>query len=339
MPDTNTTSSSSLLDKINVIYEVQEDETLHDNTTFYVNNILKFRQIPLLRLWDWIRSKLVGEEADTFDELDTNAKTMDGAINELKANIDVLNAKEDVIIDDALSGTSTNPVENKVIKEALDSLQNNVDTVESKLFSGDYNDLKNKPTFDVTPDTSANDIRLNVGESFQVIKQLDYDPNSGIMTPVYQRYILPTMDNTLTNDSSAINGVQNKTLYDAIYGQLYYNNGDIFSGIIYGAGYITNSGKEIRFNLPLPKSFRKGSDGRYINANFNISQMDLRVRQNGKYLYGSADTFADLKGVASVAIMDTGLIVSLVSTTAPSGYTNNDAVGINCEYTMTLNYA
>ena len=50
-----------------------------------------------------------------------------------------------VTIDSALSGTSTNPVQNKVIKGALDEKANTTDLAQVAT-SGSYNDLSDKPT-------------------------------------------------------------------------------------------------------------------------------------------------------------------------------------------------
>jgi hypothetical protein len=56
----------------------------------------------------------------------------------------------DVTVDDALSSTSTNPVQNKVINSALNS-KANTSSLASVATSGSYNDLSNKPTIPTVP--------------------------------------------------------------------------------------------------------------------------------------------------------------------------------------------
>lgn len=62
-----------------------------------------------------------------------------------------------VVVDSELSGTSENPVQNKVIKGALDS-KANANSLATVATSGNYNDLSNKPTIpaEVTETTVAN---------------------------------------------------------------------------------------------------------------------------------------------------------------------------------------
>lgn len=78
-------------------------------------------------------------------------------------NINALNAKIDektIPIDGELSSTSTNPVQNKVIKDAIDNIPT---------FSGDYNDLTNAP--DISEDGSGNMIIAD--ESGNIIFKAD----------------------------------------------------------------------------------------------------------------------------------------------------------------------
>ena len=80
-------------------------------------------------------------------------------------NLNALNAKIDektIPIDSELSSTSTNPVQNKVIKKAIDNIPK---------FSGDYNDLTNAP--DISEDDSGNMIIAD--ESGNIIFKADAD--------------------------------------------------------------------------------------------------------------------------------------------------------------------
>lgn len=80
-------------------------------------------------------------------------------------NLNALNAKIDektIPIDSELSSTSTNPVQNKAIKKAIDNIPT---------FSGDYNDLTNAP--DISEDSSGNMVIAD--ESGNIIFQADKD--------------------------------------------------------------------------------------------------------------------------------------------------------------------
>lgn len=96
---------------------------------------------------------------DTLKQLRDDIKTW------VTNNLNALNAKIDektIPIDSELSSTSTNPVQNKVIKKAIDNIPK---------FSGDYNDLTNAP--DITEDDSGNMIIAD--ESGNIIFKADAD--------------------------------------------------------------------------------------------------------------------------------------------------------------------
>lgn len=96
-------------------------------------------------------------------------KTLVQLRNDLKTwvtnNLNALNAKIDektIPIDSELSSTSTNPVQNKAIKKAIDNIPT---------FSGDYNDLTNAP--DISEDDSGNMVIAD--ESGNIIFKADAD--------------------------------------------------------------------------------------------------------------------------------------------------------------------
>lgn len=82
-----------------------------------------------------IGSDTLAGDVDTIKEIQAflaNIDTDDPTLfNQLKAINDRIDAIEAVsgTVDDALSGTSTNPVQNKVIKGALDSIGSNINTL------------------------------------------------------------------------------------------------------------------------------------------------------------------------------------------------------------------
>lgn len=96
---------------------------------------------------------------DTLKQLRDDIKTW------VTNNLNALNAKIDektIPIDSELSSTSTNPVQNKVIKKAIDNIPK---------FSGDYNDLTNAP--DISEDDSGN--MMITDESGNIIFKADAD--------------------------------------------------------------------------------------------------------------------------------------------------------------------
>lgn len=120
-----------------------------------------------------------------------------------------------VTVDEALSSTSLNPVQNKVIKAAFDkyngeigvSLQNKVDYTDlaDVATSGSYTDLLNRPAYvvqsvnNVKPDSNGN-VTITAG--------------GGV-----------TVDDTLS--STSVNPVQNKVIYNALTNKV---STDIYSG-------------------------------------------------------------------------------------------------------------
>lgn len=78
-----------------------------------------------------------------LDDLQTTAKNnLVAAINEARQSG---GGGGSVTVDSEMSSTSTNPVQNKVIKTALDAKADSEDLAEVAT-SGSYNDLSNKPT-------------------------------------------------------------------------------------------------------------------------------------------------------------------------------------------------
>jgi hypothetical protein len=95
--------------------------------------------------------------------LDTIKKLRDDLKIWVTNNLNALNAKIDektIPIDSELSSTSTNPVQNKAIKKAIDNIPT---------FSGDYNDLTNAP--DIAEDNSGNMVITD--ESGNIIFKVD----------------------------------------------------------------------------------------------------------------------------------------------------------------------
>ncbi len=108
---------------------------------------------------------------------------------------------------------------------------------------------------------------------------------------------------------------------------LAYTPGDTFTDTIHTAGYVTSSGKDIYYTIPLVKG---------IEGTLTLTSMTLVARQGGNYIVGSASSGTNVKSLATVSRMPHGLGIKVSLSSAPSGVTNNDAVGIACTYAFSV---
>ena len=96
--------------------------------------------------------------------------------------------------------------------------------------------------------------------------------------------------------------------------------------VVYGAGYVTTSGKEIWCNFtpikPLSPSIRT----------FTVTSMYIRARQNGKYLYGTGGARASIPANKVRAEINSGGINIIIANDAAfTGVTNNAPIGIEMQ--------
>lgn len=108
---------------------------------------------------------------------------------------------------------------------------------------------------------------------------------------------------------------------------LAYTPGDTFSDTIHTAGYVTNSGKDIYYTIPLVKG---------IEGTLTLTSMTLVARQGGNYIVGSGSSGTNVKSLATVSRTAHGLGIKVSLSSAPSGVTNNDVVGIACAYAFSV---
>ena len=106
-----------------------------------------------------------------------------------------------------------------------------------------------------------------------------------------------------------------------------YTPGDTFSDTIHTAGYVTSSGKDIYYTIPLVKG---------IEGTLTLTSMTLIARQGGNYIVGSASSGTNVKSLATVSRTAHGLGIKVSLSSAPSGVTNNDTVGIACAYAFSV---
>ena len=102
-----------------------------------------------------------------------------------------------VTVDSALSSTSTNPVQNKVISTALSSKANTADLA-TVATSGSYNDLSNKPTI-----PTVNNATLTIQKNGTTVKTFTANASSNVTANI----TVPTKTSDLTNDSGFLDSV------------------------------------------------------------------------------------------------------------------------------------
>lgn len=111
----------------------------------------------------------------------------------------------------------------------------------------------------------------------------------------------------------------------------YYTDGDSFSTTWNGAGYITGSGTSLIFSIPLckPAIIANGASISWTNGG-------VKVRQNGKYLYGSSATAYIKPSNATVAVRGNHLTINATMPNT-TNVTNNDTCGIDATFTISFN--
>ena len=102
----------------------------------------------------------------------------------------------------------------------------------------------------------------------------------------------------------------------------------IIEGTWYGAGYLTGSRTSVRFTIPLSVPIIEGQT-------ITCYTMNLTLRQNGNYVLGDGSgTEAVDESRVYAYICPSGLNVEYSSPTTLTSGTNNDSIGIACEYSF-----
>ena len=127
----------------------------------------------------------------------------------------------DAIVDNALSSTSSHPVENKVIKDALDSKADS-SSLKTVATSGSYTDLTDKPIIDSSLDSNS----TNAVQNKKVVEALNTKTDDSSLAAVAKSGSYNDLDDTptippaVTIDSSlstsSENPVQNKIVKGAL---------------------------------------------------------------------------------------------------------------------------
>ena len=106
-----------------------------------------------------------------------------------------------------------------------------------------------------------------------------------------------------------------------------YAAGDVISGVIYTAGYLTSSAREVCFSIPL---------SRPLNRSVAVTYMGLIVRQNNSYPVGSGSWYQNVTQYTHVVVRENSISFSVIFPSALSAQ-NNSAVGILVEYNISVN--
>ena len=220
-------------------------------------------------------------------------------------------------IDSALSTTSTNAVQNKKVKEALD-LKANTSDLSDIAFSGDYNDLDTFPTLKVSPtftSPSGTSVVVDTNESTDTISGdcfIVFD-----MTNSYS-------DSSTMNISIEIDGVNNvasnKILKDIKGNSVTYNNvkglTDLFIYVSSGYTYTLISPN---FDVPSHSHGLIDSDG--------ILRTETGVVDSGKVLMSDSD--GEIYGSSQVSdgkIKHTGKLNKISNINNPTQNEINTAI-------------
>lgn len=185
----------------------------------------------------------------------------------------------------------------------------------------DYVDFGFDAVFNNTLAIAGRDLSGSIKEAFQpqnengntVIGWGNYDLKSG-NTNIYGHDVLIGVGN---NDKPGTY-------------RPYIRKGDSFEVTVRTAGYVTNSGKDVSFFVPMTRPI-VGSPGITATSNKGIT-----LRQNGSYTHGStADTSVFPDSYTATFLYTQGVMVT-ASFTTTTNVTNNDSIGIYWNGTLTF---
>lgn len=109
----------------------------------------------------------------------------------------------------------------------------------------------------------------------------------------------------------------------------YYKPGDTYNVNYKGGAFITNSGTNVIFTIPIDKPVIN------VSAVTITSTNGLMIRQNGKYLYGSSGSaFAKPSSYSAVVYSNVIVITAVMGNT--TNVTNNDGCGIDAQIKVTF---
>lgn len=120
-------------------------------------------------------------------------------------------------------------------------------------------------------------------------------------------------------------GINFITKTPAVEWKPYYSKGDTVSDLIRTAGFVTNSGKEVQFTIPLSKPV-------IGNPTVTVTNVDgFCIRQAGKYIYGSTASAYTKASKITADIAFGGCIVIVATMPNTTNAVNNDACGVTAD--------
>ena len=252
-------------------YDIKVPEDT-DVTLGYDMTANKVKNFKFSGIWTWIVSKL---KMESISDLNTTNKTVVGAINELKntdgAQIDpdqVSSAVNDylknnnIIVPKKLSDLNDDELHRTVTDQEKQNWNSKSD------FSGDYNDLKNKPTFSPTLSPYKDKTIVAFGDS--VFAGWGWKEGTGIIQPLKEKYTDATWINKA--ESGANMAVTSSPAHTPIVNQVTSYTGAADAIILNGGVNDKNNG------LPI------GSIETNYDASYNTSTFCGALERSLQYI-------------------------------------------------------
>lgn len=165
-------------------------------------------------------------------------------------------------------------------------------------------------------DTSDRDINLlNVSDHDNVV--VGYGGSKS--TNIYGGYAIQFLFKNLQDENGYIRW------------RPYYATGDSIKLHWDGAGYITNDGTYVKFTIPLSRPILMNPSVKVTNVN------GLKIRQNGKYLYGSSATAGTKKVTYEASANKEWVRITAIMQIGDANTINNASCGIDADIEITFN--
>lgn len=115
---------------------------------------------------------------------------------------------------------------------------------------------------------------------------------------------------------------------DILISSLFYKPGDNVNVHMHTCGVLTAETKKVYFTIPIARPMK--------NITQCTQNLTFQVRQNGKYLMGTADTWVPASNFTFDLTDGNNLVGVIHFDSAPSGAVNNDAVTVSAHGTITF---
>lgn len=116
----------------------------------------------------------------------------------------------------------------------------------------------------------------------------------------------------------------------ALKSDTYFASGDIISTTIHTSGYVTTSGTQVYFVVPISKCVPDGLAVSIASGNGFI------LRQSGKYTHGSSSNGWVTPSSCSAWLLDSQTVQVRATFSDTTNVTNNDAIGVQWDGTITF---